>query len=172
VGYSVFHFQPAGSSGAATTIAANVHSFFSTLVGVLPDDVHITFDAEVLDLSETGVLTAVWPVTPPAQVQGTSAAVYARPVGARVDWSTGHVVAGHRLVGRTFIVPLASTSFDTTGQLLASVAQSINDQATIFITSTAGNRPLVVWSRTHSVSWAVDRSSVPLLAAVLRGRRD
>ena len=172
VGYSVFHFALAGTQGNANSIATATHNFMASLVGQLPDDVHITFDAEVLDLTDGGELVAVWGVTPPAQVAGTGVGSYARAVGARIDWATGKIVNGHRLNGRTYVVPLVGSAFDTTGNLIASVAQSITDQATAFIAATQASSRLVVWSRTHSISWPVTTASTPVVGAILRGRRD
>jgi hypothetical protein len=171
-GYSVLHFTTAGSSGPAQQIATDVHDLFADLNGQIPDDVTVTFDSEVLDLSEAGVLTAVWPVTPPSSVPGVSTAVYARAQGARIDWSTDTIVAGRRLTGRTYIVPVRGTSFDTTGLLTSTDASSILDQANAFLTQTSSNRPLRVWSRTHGVSAVVGAASVPRQGAILRGRRD
>lgn len=171
-GFTVLHFTIAGTGTAAQQIAADTRQFFQDLNGQLPDDVTITFDSEVLDLSEAGVLTAVWPVTPPSGVTGGSTAVYSRAQGARVDWATDEIVSGRRLTGRTYVVPIRSTSFDTTGLLTSSDASGILDQANAFIAATAANRPLRVWSRTHGVSAVVQAASVPRQGAILRGRRD
>lgn len=171
-GYSVLHFTTAGNSTAAQLIADHARIFFNDLSSLLPDDVDITFDPEVLDLSEAGVLISVWPVTPPSAVAGSSTAVYSRAAGGRVDWATDQIVSGRRLSGRTYVVPLKSDAFTTTGELASGTVTTLSAAAATFIGNTSGNRPLRVFSRTHGVSAVVTDASVPLAGAILRGRRD
>lgn len=171
-GFSVFHFTFAGSAPVAQTIAANTRTFFNSLAASFPDDVQINFDTEVLDKNDDGSLVAAWAVTPPAEVQGTNAGIYARAVGARVDWGTGTIVAGRRLVGRTYLVPMAASLFDSTGVITAASITTILNAANALITATGLNRPLRVWSRTHQTSSVVTNAAVPPSGAVLRGRRD
>lgn len=171
-GYTVLHFTIAGTSGAAQQIAEDVQDFFTGLSGQLPDDIDVSFDSEVLDLDEAGTLTAVWPVTPPAAVSGVSTAVYSRAQGARIDWSTDTIVAGRRLTGRTYVVPIRSTSFDTVGLLTSSDQAAFQTEADDFITATGLNRPLRVWSRTNASSAVVQTAAIPSKGAVLRSRRD
>jgi hypothetical protein len=171
-GYSVFHFQVAGSPAVAATIASQVRTFFTGIAGFYPDDVNVTFDSEVLDMDEAGTLTAVHGVTPPAAVPGLNNTSYNRAAGLRIDWSTGHIVAGRRLTGRTFIVPAAASVFDTNGLVTSANVTAAITAGNALITASASNRPLVVWSRTHQVSWAVQTCSCPTKGAILTGRRD
>lgn len=171
-GYSVFHFTDAGNGTAAQTIATNTRDFFVDVQSLLPDDVQINFDSEVLDLTDGGTLIAAWAVTPGAEVDGQSTAVFSRATGARVDWGTDVIVAGRRLAGRTYLVPISSGAFDTEGVLTSAVRTSLLTAANAFITDTGLNRPLRVWSRTHSTSSVVTDASVPAGGAILRGRRD
>lgn len=171
-GYSVFHFTTAGASGAAQTIADDTREFFLGLQSALPDDVIVSFDSEVLDMDPSGTLQAVWGVTPGADVNGSITSGYARAQGARVDWATDQVVAGRRLTGRTYVVPVGSVFFDTQGLLTSAAVTDLQNAANAFISDTASNRPLRVWSRTHAVDSVVTAASIPTQGAILRGRRD
>lgn len=171
-GFSVLHFTLAGNGGVAQTIADQTRVFFEAVKGGFPDDVTINYDSEVLDLLEDGTLSAVWPVTPPAATTGTSAAVYSRAAGARIDWGTDTIVNGRRLSGRTYLVPMGSTFFDTVGLITTANRAALVTAGTNFITQTGLNRPLRVWSRTHGVSAVVTDASAPAAGAILRGRRD
>lgn len=171
-GFSVLHYTIAGNGAAAQQLANDTRGFFVDLVNILPDDVDIDFDSEVIDLDESGVLTAVWPVTPPAQVAGINTSTYARAAGAVVNWATDTIVVGRRLSGRTYIVPLAGNAFDTTGIITTAARDVLIAAAEDFIAAGTANRPLRVWSRTHATSATVQSATVPIQGAVLRGRRD
>lgn len=171
-GYSVFHFEDVVSNTEAQNTANAVRTFFNSLTGIFPDDVTITFDSEVVVLDLAGVLQSVYPVTPPSSVTGINTTSYNRAAGCRVDWDTGHIVAGRRLSGRTYLVPIGSNSYDTTGLLNSVNAAAVVTAGQALITATSSIKPLAVWSRTHGVMWAVDTASCPLKGAILTGRRD
>jgi len=170
-GYSVFHFQNATSS-IAQDQADGIHDFFDAVKSQLPDDVQVNFEAEVLSLAENGTLLDVFPVTPPAEVDGSSSGVYQRPAGVRIDWLTGQIVSGRRLNGRTYIVPVVSTAFDTEGLLVAANRAIFQGAADTLISDSNSWGNLAVWSRTHTVTHDVITASIPAASAILRGRRD
>lgn len=171
-GYTVLHFQDVANNTDAQDLANMVRVFFDSIKGVLPDDVTVTFDSEVLVLDLAGTLQTVWAVTPPASVSGINASTYNRAAGIRIDWSTGHIVAGRRLTGRTYLVPTGSSVFDAVGLVTSGNVTAVQTAAAALISSSSSNAPLVVWSRTHAVAWAADTASVPTKGAILRGRRD
>jgi hypothetical protein len=171
-GYTVLHFQDVVSNTEAQNTANAVRTFFNSLAGIFPDEVSITFDDEVLVKDLAGTLLSVWPVTPPASVAGINASTYNRAAGARIDWSTGHIVAGRRLTGRTYLVPAGSSVFDIAGLVTSANVTAMTNAATALITATSSIKPLVVWSRTHGVAWAASGVAVPTKGAILTGRRD
>ena len=172
-GYSVFHADNASDQTDADELADAIHDFFDSIDPLIPDDVTISFDSEVLVLADDGTLTNVWAVTPPSSVAGSGTAVYARAQGARVDWSTGTIVAGHRLSGRTYLVPIIGTAFDTAGLLLSSTVTTLQAAADGLIAQlTTAGVVLKVWSRTHATTGVVVSASIPDKGAVLRSRRD
>lgn len=172
VGFSVFHFQDVVSTTEAQNTANAIRTFFNGVAGILPDDVVITFDPEVVVLDLAGALVTVFPVTPPASVTGGSTSTFNRAAGVRIDWNTGHIVAGRRLKGRTYLVPVASTTFDTVGIVTSAASTAILAAANALITATSSIKPLTIWSRTHGIMWAVDSAAVPGKGAILTGRRD
>jgi hypothetical protein len=171
-GFSVMHFTTAGTGAAAQQIAADVRAFFLALNTQIPNDVSINFDSEVLDLNEDGTLAAVHAVVPPAVVLGVNNSEFNRAAGAVINWATGVIVAGRRLSGKTYIVPMALNTFDTVGVLTAVSRALLIQEGEDLIAATAANRPLRIWSRTHATSAPAVSCSVPNAGAILRGRRD
>lgn len=173
-GYSIFHSVTDDLTPTqAADMAADIRVFFDTIKGLLPDDVLISFDSEVLELQADGTLTDVVAIGTPTAVSGSGATNYARPVGGRVDWVTGEIVGGRRLRGRTYIVPLLASAYDT-GGTLTGVAQNALRQAAqdLLNALSADSIPLGVWSRKNSFAASVSSPSVPFSTAVLRSRRD
>lgn len=179
-GFSNFYFAGPGETAAAAQAAANdVRTFFAALINDLPAGVTITVSPIVAVINPgDGVLSdEITVATAPASVVGTGAGAYAAPVGAVVNWRTSTVVAGRRLRGRTFLVPLQGGSFQTDGTLATGALGIIRGAAaTLATVNTGAPIELVVWHRpvnNAGGSTAVVTSSfVPDKAAVLRSRRD
>lgn len=183
-GYNLFHFgafsetgfTPADSQSAVTRVKA----FFDGIQTTMPTQVRVQVlaDVEVLDPS-TGELQEVHGVTAPAYTQGNtlSTASFASAVGAVVGWRTSQVRRGRRIRGRSFLVPLSSTAFETDGTLNGGVITSITSAANTLRTST-GAAGMGVWGRpsgpgaTDGVWAPCTAVSVPDMGAVLRSRRD
>jgi hypothetical protein len=178
-GYSVFHVREGVTPSLATAaqgFADDLRAGFALLTGILPDDVIINFDSEARQLnSSTGVLEAVAAVNPPAQVAGTSASSYSAPAGGRVDLITESIVNGRRLRGRTYIVPLVSTAYSTTGTLTASARTSLENAFETFRDET-DLYSLGVWHRpvggAGGIIADVASVSAPAESAILRSRRE
>jgi hypothetical protein len=175
-GYSVFHVResPVTTIGAAAQqFATDLRAGFSSLASsLLPDDVSINFDSEARELNVVGgTLISVIPVNAPATVTGTSSSTYSAPTGARVDLITGGIVAGRRLRGRTYIVPVIGTAYTTNG-VLSTTAQSTLETAFGMFDGVPNVYSLAVWSRTHDFLADVQSINVPPEAAILRSRRE
>ena len=182
IGYSVFHVREAGVEPiglSAQAFADDLRAGLATLTGDLPNDVSISFESEARELDvSTGTLVGVHAVDPPATVAGIGTGVYAAPSGAKVDLNTEGIVAGRRLKGRTFIVPLIGTAY-TDGGLIASGTRSRLNTAFEAFRDDPGNYSLAVWSRPKTGEGArpgtladVISVAASLKAAVLRSRRD
>ena len=174
-GVSVFNVR---LSGAALTtgpqqIADNIHTFFADVAQHMPDDISFTFPAEVAEMNTTtGTLEAIHPVNAPAQVTGGNANSYMGAAGTSVIWHTEAIVAGRRLRGRTFLVPLVAGAFHTDGTLISTTAGLILQSANNLISDMENVGSLAVWSRTHGVLADVAQPSLATLGSVLRSRRD
>jgi hypothetical protein len=175
VGYSVFHVREGVTPSVATAaqgFADDLRAGLATLTGDLPNDVSISFESEARELDvSTGTLVGVHAVDPPSDVAGIGTGVYAAPSGAKVDLNTEGIVAGRRLTGRTFIVPLIGTAY-TDGGLIASGTRSRLNTAFEAFRDEVDLYSLAVWSRTHGILADVTSVSASLKAAVLRSRRD
>lgn len=164
-----------------------LHDFLSNFTGSLPGTVVITIEGsgDIID-STSGLLTGTWTAAAPAPILGVAAGAYAAPAGVVVNWLTGTVLDGHRLRGRTFIVPLSGSAFDGDGSILTALLGGIRAAADSFIVAAANN--FVIWHRPRPAG-TVNRKGVVLPAragghaiatssrvldkvAVLRSRRD
>lgn len=96
------------------------------------------------------------------------------PVGACIGWETAQFVDGHRLRGRTFLVPLQYGAFEGNGTLLGTHYATINTAAAALVTNS--DAELVVWHRptfgAGGIAGTVTATATRDKAAVLRSRRD
>lgn len=154
---------------------AAIRAFFNSLVAQIPSGITLSVPGvgDVIDDND-GKITGAWNATAaPAIVTGTGSGVYAGNAGGVVHWLTAGVANGHRIRGRTFIVPLISTAFDSGGSLSTTALSALRNAATAMIAAGAGD--FRVWHRpvggTGGSAAAVLTSSVPDLAITLRSRR-
>lgn len=172
---------PGGDTGTVANASAavdRVRGFWGALSALLPDDVTITPDSNV-DLLEdtTGELIDSFTSTSGGAVLGTDTGGYQSAGGASITWRTGGIRNGRRIVGRTFLVPLAGSIFNTTGQLIPSVQAQIQTAANALL-NPSGTPDLGVYARPSAPGatdglWTVARAaSVPSRGSVLRSRRD
>lgn len=173
-GYSIFYALP--SAG----VAADIKTFFTAISSWLPTTVTISCPTEGDTLEEaTGILTGSWSGGPGGTVIGGATGTHAGPAGAAVTWDTSGIATGaggkaRRVRGRTFLVPLATTAYESDGTLVLAARNAIQGAADALVSDAAGN--LVVWHRpiggaggsAHPVTGARVADKV----AVLRSRRD
>nr|CRY97235.1 hypothetical protein [uncultured prokaryote] len=186
-GYTVLHFRdfdsPGGDGGGVTAAGAaaavnRARSFFDAIKALLPTQVSINVDPEV-DIIEdsTGVLSNSFTSTVTAAVVGTATASYSAATGAVVNWRTEGIRNGRRVRGRSFLVPLASSAFATTGQLATASVGTLTAAASA-LAAQSGSPDLFVYGRptsagaTDGVSYVVSNASVPPMGAILTSRRD
>lgn len=153
-----------------------MHDFFNVLKAQLPTDVTISFQTDMALIDSTsGQQTGQVSVADPGQVTGTGSGAYASPTGALVRWTTDVFRNGRQVRGRTFLVPLIASSYDTTGSLTPAAVTLFQTAANGSLTS--GDLPRVVFSRPPAgggagAATAVTGFVVPDLAVILRTRRD
>jgi hypothetical protein len=170
-----------GSPGVSTmffldvaTAVASVHTFWTVVAAKLPSDVHIQVEntGDILE-DTTGELTGAWSAASVASIGGAMSDPYSAPSGAVVDWLTETITAGHRLRGRTFVVPLGGPTYQADGSLAAATITLIQGAADDLIASQSAS--FVIWHRgtgSDGSNGLVTAARVPDLAAVLRSRRD
>src|SRR6478752_4701630 len=110
-GVSVFY-----SLDSVTGQLAALRTFFDSLKLAFPAPLQWSFpgSGDVLD-SATGTLTGGWTDTTPSSVTATGSGQHASGVGMFVKWNTAAIVGGRRLKGRTFLCPLGSGQYESTG---------------------------------------------------------
>jgi len=190
VNWSGFVGAPGVSTFYATdaaTLIPLLHTYFTALVNVFPNVVRINAELTGDEIeSTTGVLTGVWAGGTFAQVSGGSAGVYASPAGVLQRWDTATILSGRKLRGHTFLVPAASTCFDTSGQVLAGTVTTAQAAAAALITAAAGN--MLIYQRPRAARAAdgsrpaitargggygpVSASRIGSAPAILSSRRD
>lgn len=172
-GATVFHFQSIASGTAAQGLANATRALMLAVAGNIPNDVSISFDSEVRELANDGTLLAAYPVSAPVQVTGAGSTVYANGTGVLVRHSTAAVIAGRRLIGRTFIVPMTASVFDTNGDVAAATQTTLNNAFTSFRTAAASaGADFAVWSRANAATAPVVTSVTQSRPTTLRTRND
>lgn len=119
-GYTILHFDAPTEPTEAGAIEAadNAHQFIQDCASNMPSAVKLNIETavEVIDQA-TNQLETIFTVPSPVALAGTVAGGFSSSTGACVTWETGEVKNGRRVRGRTFLVPLASSCYDTDGTL-------------------------------------------------------
>ena len=153
----------------------SVRTFFNALATLLPSGLIINVPSSGDVISEsTGQITSAWSVgSTPATVTGSGAGAYAGNAGGVVHWLTNGIVANRRVRGRTFIVPIIGSVYDTAGSLSTATLATMTAAASAYVTAQAG--VAVVWARPRpgvaGSAHSITSSRVPDLAVSLRSRR-
>lgn len=176
-GVTVLHY--AGDVGGPPIPA--IKSAFSAAAKLIPAGVTLTIPGtgDVIE-DTTGTLTGVWSVAGGGTVGGTGSAQCAAGVGACMTWLTGGIVAGKKLRGRTFMVPIAfkdpgsgDEAFDNDGTFGSATLVKIQTLANALQAS----GPLAVWHRpttaggSDGTSYGVVSNRVADRVSTLRSRR-
>ena len=92
-----------------------------------------------------GDITGAWTATAETAITGGGSGTYSAPSGLHVNWNTNTSLDGRRLRGRTFVVPVVSSFYDSTGTLSGSTAADIQGYGNAFVTAQSAS--FVVWHR-------------------------
>lgn len=176
-GLSTFYF------GSSTVDMTALRTFFAAVAVTLPNSVQIAVPSSGDQINDTnGQIVGIW--TGPAQATVTATAgsgAYAGGSGAVVEWLSSAIVGGRRPIGKTFLVPLYNTFYESNGSLTSAVIATLTTAAQALITAYAGE--MKVFSRPFTppagsskparvgVASTIVAARVPDLAAVLRSRR-
>lgn len=173
-GYSHFNFSEVTDPAVGLTVGNAIRSFFFTLGSYLQTSWTIQVQSawQNLDL-ETGkpvldfsTSTAILPVT--GNLPTTTK--YAGGAGAVVDWLTGARHNGHKIQGRTFLVPLCD-AFQGDGSLADSLVTSLAAAGNTLRAITAAQLGVISRKPGYASLAPVSGCKVPDRAAQLRSRR-
>lgn len=180
-GYTSIYLLGSPSTTGLDSAAAAFKSFFSSLSLLLPTAVNISYDTSVNRIdATTGIVTSVDPIpTPPTSSSFSGGTSWAAPAGCVVLWRTASVKVRRLTVGRSFLVPLSSTTYMQDGTLVDANRATINTAANTLVTTLAALTPghMIVWRRPSSKG-ASDGTAVDVTGAsvtdkvqILRSRR-
>lgn len=154
--------------------AAAVVTFFDAIKAFFPPGTTWTIpnNGDVINELD-GTLVGSWSSGAGGVVNSTGTGAFAAGVGARVVWRTSGIVAGRRVRGSTFLVPLVASAYDTTGTITVANLTSMRAAAAALLG--ASGSPLMVWSRPapgrNGTKTEVQSSDVPDKVSWLRSRR-
>ena len=152
-----------------TAANAALQTFFTSICAYLPTDVVLQVEpsGDTID-SATGALTGAWSDTTEAALAGTDSYSYSAVSGILVRWHSATFLSGRRLRGHTFLVPVSSHGYDTTGQVDSGHVLGTTTAAQAMITTLGG--ALLIWQRPRVARGAyTDRRGVVHPAITARG---
>ncbi len=177
-GYTILHFDASTTptqAGAQDVYDATA-TFASNLVSNLPTQVRLTTEAavEVVDQT-TNQLENIYNVTAAATSSGLASGGYSAAAGACIIWETGEVRNGRRVRGRTFVVPMSASLYETDGTLASAAITDLQQAASSLA---GGGFSFGILARPTSTGaadgdfYTVSSGRVTDKTAILRSRRD
>lgn len=169
----------------AASMVPLIQAGFATMQGRLPSPVTWQFpdSGNILDDTDGAIAGAWGPIGAVSNIGGVDSSAYTDVAGACIRWHTNGLVRRHRVVGRTFIVPLGGTCWSTGGDINSSALATLRAAASAMITT--GGHSLLVWSRPvytgtgptrvllhPGQSFPVITATISDVPAILRSRRD
>lgn len=149
-------------------------TFYTAIAGLVPTTVTWTIPSSGDTINDAnGDIDGTWSEAGgDATVVSTLAGAYANGVGARVVWRTSGIRHGRRVVGSTFIVPLALGSYQSDGTLVDANVTTIKNAAQTLL----GSQALRILSKetpgtNDGMSSPVISVTVPDKVSWLRSRR-
>jgi hypothetical protein len=182
-GYTNFFYRDEASGAPSPTTATDavtkVGNFANYIKAYLPIETAVQVQSDIEVIEETnGQLQDVMNVASQPVVQGTApSAPYSAASGAVITWRTAGVRNGRRVRGRTFLVPLANSAYQSDGTIASAALTALNTNMGTFLDAT-GSAILGVYARptskgaTDGAWFTVIGHNIPDKVAVLRSRRD
>lgn len=168
-----------------TDPVAPLAAFFTAIKSLFSSRVTWSFPTAGDDLDDaTGTLTGAATALPQASISGVDGGNYSAPSGVMVQWRTATIVHGHRLMGRTFLVPCAASATQSDGTMDDTKRGTLQAAANTLMAAYAGslrvwNRPIYKRQPDGSRLLVRSGSSAPIVGtyvpdriSVLRSRRD
>lgn len=184
-GYSKFRFQLLNDQAGIDASGAAVRTFFDAIKLYISTShsVQVSQIVNIYDMATGKLVNEATMSSQPAVVSGlSSTAAWSGGVGAYIQWKTPVIFNGHRVRGRTFLVPLRGVS-ETDGTLLAAVLTTIKSAGDALIANSAAD--FIIWGKQHVMQGTppkpvqvggtaapVTECAVPDKTGILRSRRD
>lgn len=182
-GYSIFHMRDQLDSTPEDLTAVNaaltkVQAFANGIKSVVAHTVtlQVENDVEVIETTTGQLQNVISGTAQTAVVSTASTATYSGATGAVITWRTAGVRNGRRVRGRTFLVPIGGSLYQTDGTLGPTTITTLGTAAAAFI-DLAGDADMGIWARptapgaTDGVWFPCSTFTVPDMAAVLKSRR-
>lgn len=171
-GYSKFSFLDLTDDTKRNAAGAAIRTFFASINTYIPNLTTIQVQPGIDEFNvTTGELVGAnaMTVTPAVVTSGISAVPYVGGAGLAVTWVTSSIFHGHRVRGRTFIVPTASAS-DTDGTIAPGVVTAVQAAGNVFAASASAD--LQIWSRVYTKPPAkleqIDGATAPVISCVVK----
>lgn len=182
-GYTRLSFQGLTDAASLNSAGAAVAAFFTGINPYLRSSwsIQVQGAVQIYDMALGHLTSEVTMNSVPAAVTGTlpGTQVFAGGAGAHVNWITGLILSGHRVRGRTYLVPMANVA-EADGTLSTASITAIQAAANALIGGQSGK--FSVWSRTFSKDpkpiqigggiAPVTSAVVPDKTGILKSRRD
>jgi hypothetical protein len=151
-GVSIFY------CGDTDDLTPGLGAFFNSIRAFCPTAVTFSIPASGDKINDTdGTLAGAWSGGTAATYTGLAASAFAAGTGMYVRWLTGSVVDGHKLQGRTFIVPIVTSSFFTDGELQGGTVSGVQTAATTL----AATAKMILWHRPRKAYTSPDGTTHP-----------
>jgi len=168
-GVSVFYAIP--GSG----LMPMIRTFFEAIKIDIANVITLTYDSGGDTIESTnGNLVGSWSGTSLTATTGGGGGFNSAPTGGVVDWLTNTIFpatkptgAPHRGRGHTFIVPIATNSYDSDGTLNNTTVSRWKTAADALVASAAGG--MVIYHR-HTAPGATDGTYGPVVDTKVRDR--
>lgn len=148
-GFTNFYAQGVVTGGALDALVAAQRTLLNSGTNLIPTGVTITVQQNVVSMNESdGTINLPDTIaTPGTPITGSGTGTYAAPAGLVIAWRTTKLVKRRLMMGRTFFVPIASSSFQSDGTLNDTNKNLVNAAAATYIGRVA------VGSIGHAVIW-------------------
>lgn len=169
---------------AGSTNVAPILTFFTAIKDLFPLNLTFTVPStgDAIDTA-TNQIQGAWTGSGGGSIASvTAAGPYSGASGALCRWTTGAVLNGRRLTGRTYLVPLAGTHYFTDGSLVGSAITTIQNAGNALIAALTPSLTVYGPPRDAGTNGPADPGKaaisspavaclVPDLAVVMRSRR-
>jgi hypothetical protein len=149
-GYSRFAVANLTDTASLNAAGESLRVFFDAIKAMIPNGTSILVQPQVdgYDMATGELVSSSSMTTAPATVTSAQTAQpYASGSGMFVSWNTSVIFNGHRVKGRTFLVPIVGSYFENDGSPLGVAVSNVQTAGNALAT---GNANFSVWSRLYS----------------------